>query len=297
MTCGQVVTPPDHLPVMVPEVLSHLITDPSGIYVDGTIGLGGHSNAILSKLNHSGRLIGIDRDNDALEQAKQNLSKYNNQFSVHKNSYAQIDEILQQEGFKDINGILLDLGLSSYQLAVANRGFSFSQEGELDMRFDQNNGLSAREILNSHNETEIADFIRLYSEERFAKKIAYNIKKAEKMNTVADLKEAIRRSTPPDKRNRSFARVFQAIRIVVNDELDQLNIFLEKIFTLLRFGARIVILSFHSLEDRLVKFAFRNEKSEGRLSIITKKPLIATSEEILVNTRAKSAKLRAAEKI
>lgn len=297
MTTGGTNTIPEHRPVMVSEVMSLLMTDPNGIYIDGTIGLGGHSKTILSSLNKNGHLIGIDRDATALALAKDVLIPLGTNFSLINQSYAEIDLIIKDFGAKTVNGILLDLGLSSAQLNDQNRGFTYIGNGLLDMRFDQQYGETAEQILQSKTEGEIADFIRMYSEERFAKKIAYNIKRAGKMSTVDDIREAIRLSTPPNNRNRSFARVFQAIRIMVNDELNQLNIFLDKLSNHLCVGGRIVILSYHSLEDRLVKIAFKKLKTEGQLSILTKRPLIATNDELVENSRSKSAKLRAGERI
>lgn len=293
-----VITPiPEHQPVMVSEVLSYLITDPKGIYVDGTVGLGGHSKAILSLLNKNGHLIGIDRDAKALSVAKENLASISTNFSLYNHSYTNTDTIIKEFGAQTVSGILLDLGLSSAQLNDQNRGFTYNGNGALDMRFDQLSGITAEQILASKTETEIADFIWQYSDERYAKKIAYNIKRANRMVTVDDLREAIRLSTPPNKRNRTFARVFQAIRIMVNDELDQLRIFLDKFFNLLSIGGRIVIISYHSLEDRLVKVAFKKLKAEDQFAILTKRPLITASDEIASNSRSKSAKFRAGERV
>ena len=297
MTTGGTNTILEHEPVMVSEVMSHLVTDPSGIYIDGTIGLGGHSKTILSSLNKDGHLIGIDRDDEALSVAEKNLARVNTNFSLYNRSYTNADIIIKEFGVQAVNGILLDLGLSSAQLNDQNRGFTFNGDGALDMRFNKQSGKTGEQMLSSKTETEIADFIYLYSEERYSRKIAYNIKRAEKMVTVADLREAIRLSTPPNKRNRTFARVFQAIRIIVNDELNQLDIFLGKFFNLLCTGGRIVIISYHSLEDRLVKLAFKNLQMDGQFSILTKRPLIAKNDEVTKNSRSKSAKLRAGERI
>lgn len=293
-----VITPiPEHQPVMVSEVLSYLITDPKGIYVDGTVGLGGHSKAILSLLNKNGHLIGIDRDDKALSVAKENLASISTNFSLYNHSYTNTDTIIKEFGAQTVSGILLDLGLSSAQLNDQNRGFTYNGDGALDMRFNQQSGITAEQILASKTETEIADFIWQYSDERYAKKIAYNIKRANRMVTVDDLREAIRLSTPPNKRNRTFARVFQAIRIMVNDELDHLRIFLDNFINLLSIGGRIVIISYHSLEDRLVKVAFKKLKAEDQFAILTKRPLIAASDEIASNSRSKSAKFRAGERV
>ena len=290
-------TIPEHKPVMVSEVVSCLLTDLNGIYVDGTIGLGGHSLEILSILNRNGHVIGIDRDIDAVSKSKTMLSQQYPNCSIFNGSYANVDTFLAEFGVKTVNGILLDLGLSSAQLNNKNRGFTYNGVGTLDMRFNQQSRKTAAEILASSSESEIADFIYKYSEERFSRKIAYNIKKADKMETVDDLIEAIRKSTPPNKRNRSKARVFQAIRIIVNDELAHLELFLGKFTSLLCEGGRIVIMSYHSLEDRLVKIAFKKLNAESKLLILTKRPIIATSDEIIQNSRAKSAKLRAGERI
>jgi len=297
MTIGDTDTVLRHEPVMVSETLSHLVTDPNGIYIDGTIGLGGHSAKILSLINGKGHLIGIDRDQDALAIAQKTLSPIGANFSLYNQSYADTDVIAKEYGTHTISGILLDLGLSSAQLSDLNRGFTFNGEGALDMRFNKESGKTAEEILLSKSEAEIADFIHLYSDERYARKIAYNIKRAERMSTVNDLREAIRRSTPPNKRNRTFARVFQAIRIMVNDELNQLAIFLDNFINLLCVGGRIIIISYHSLEDRLVKHSFKKLKAEGHLSILTKRPLIATDDEVMENSRSRSAKLRVGERI
>ena len=287
----------EHKPVMVSEVMSHLVTDPNGIYIDGTIGLGGHSKTILSSLNKGGHLIGIDRDGEALDIAEKNLKLIGNNYSTFNQSYAETNLIEKKYGLQTISGILLDLGLSSAQLNNQARGFTFNGSGSLDMRFNTQSGNTAEQILSSKTETEIADFIYKYSEERYSRKIAYNIKRAESMVTVEDLREAIRLSTPPNKRNRTFARVFQAIRIVVNDELEQLDNFLDKFFNLLCSGGRIVIISYHSLEDRLVKLAFKKLKTEGQFTILTKRPIIPTDEEIVENGRSRSAKLRVGERI
>ncbi len=297
MTSGGTNTIMEHTPVMVSEVMSHLVTNSSGIYIDGTAGLGGHSVKILSLLGKNGHLIGIDRDDEALTIAEKQLALIGKNFSLYNQTYAEIDVLKKEYGEQSISGILLDLGLSSAQLNDQYRGFTFNGDGALDMRFNKHSGKTAEQILSSKTEVEIADFIYLYSEERYAKKIAYNIKRAEKMVTVDDLREAIRLSTPPNKRNRTFARVFQAIRIVVNDELNQLTLFLDNFINLLCVGGRIVIISYHSLEDRLVKLAFKKLKLENHFLILTKRPLIATNEEVAKNSRSRSAKLRAGERI
>lgn len=288
---------PVHQPVMVSEALSFLITAKNGIYVDGTVGLGGHASEILKQLDKYGKLIGIDRDSDALNVAQSTLEKYESNIELINQSYSNTDIILKELGHKYANGILLDLGLSSAQLDDENRGFSYNTDGQLDMRFDQNSAITAADFLNTSSESEISDIIWNFGEERYSRKIAHNIKNAEFMETIGDLREAIRKSTPPKNRNRSFARVFQALRIAVNDELNHLIIFLEKLIELIAVGGRIVIISYHSLEDRLVKRTFKKLKTEGKLNILTKKPLTATPLEVKMNNRSKSAKMRAGERI
>lgn len=286
-----------HKPVMVSEVVSNLITDPNGIYIDGTVGLGGHALEILKMLGKNGRFIGIDRDQNALKIAQDNLTHYLPRINFINDSYAHCDEILKRLSYKNTTGILLDLGLSSAQLSDKQRGFSYDGSGALDMRFDQDSGISAADFIKSHSEEEISDILWNFGEERFSRKIAHNIKYSQGMKTTKDLCEAIRKSTPPKNRNRSFARVFQALRIAVNDELQHLNNFLGKLHHLLSFGGRIVIISYHSLEDRLVKYSFKKLKEESKLDILTKKPLTASSLEVELNSRSKSAKMRVGERI
>lgn len=285
-----------HIPVMVEETLDHLITDPNGIYLDGTIGLGGHATHILNTLSTSGRLLGLDRDEKALAICNKKLSG-SGAFSCHYASYDRFPDIIHQEGIQQVNGLLLDLGLSSFQLDTPSRGFSFNYDGELDMRFDPSSHTTAAELIHRSSTDELADIIYKYGEERSSRKIARSIKRMLPMTTVAHLKEAIRRSTPPNYRNKSLARVFQALRIAVNDELQRLDNFLNSFIDHLSIGGRIVIISYHSLEDRMVKQRFRALYKEDKLNILTKKPLPPTKEEIANNRRARSAKLRAGEKV
>ena len=297
MTTSPAKTISEHKPVMVSEVVSNLITDPNGIYIDGTVGLGGHAKEVLQLLNKDGHLIGIDRDEEALKIAELKLKQFNPQYTLFNKSYSESDIILNESGHRNVSGILLDLGLSSAQLNDRERGFTYTGDGSLDMRFDQNSGITAAELLSTTSEEEIANIIWEFGEERYSRKIAYNIKRSPSMHTVGDLCEAIRKSTPPNKRNRSFARVFQSLRIAANEELNHLKIFLEKLLNLLSIGGRIVIISYHSLEDRMVKLAFKQFKADNQFSILTKKPLIASQEEVVLNSRAKSAKMRVGERI
>lgn len=286
-----------HIPVMVAEVLSYLAIKPDGIYLDGTIGPGGHATPILKELIDGGKIIGIDRDEEALDICKQNLKTFSSILSLYHSSYNNLDKIIAAEGLSSFNGVLLDLGLSSLQLGSKNRGFSYRSEGSLDMRYDQSSGNGAGNLIGHTDQDSLAQIFKEYGEERLASRIAKSIKEMTKMNTIADLREAIRRCTPPNHRDRTFARIFQALRIAVNQELGILQQFLAKFIDFLRPGGRIVIISYHSLEDRLVKHSFKELASGGKLDILTKRPITATEKERKKNRRARSAKLRAAVKV
>ena len=285
-----------HVPVMPNEVLSHLNILKDGIYLDGTIGLGGHANMILSQLSVKGRLIGIDRDEEALRICKKSLSSSNSSLSLLNQSYHNINSILDYLEIEKVNGILLDLGISSLQLDSIDRGFSFNNDASLDMRFDRSQKKTANHIINKTPEKILANILFYNGEEKRSRSIARNIVKMRPIEKVSELVEAVRRSTPPFKRNKSLSRVFQAIRIAVNDELEKLDMFLSAFYDRLTNGGRIVIISFHSLEDRKVKHSFKKLKIEKNFNILTKKPIIPTYEEMRKNSRSKSAKLRAAEK-
>ena len=286
-----------HIPVMITEVLSYLAIKPDGIYLDGTIGPGGHATPILKKLIDGGKVVGIDRDEEALNICKQNLKASSSILSLYHNSYNNLDKILAAEGLSAFSGVLLDLGLSSLQLGSKNRGFSYRSGGPLDMRYDQSSGSGAGKLINQTDQDSLAQIFKEYGEERLASRIAKSIKEMTIMNTIADLREAIRRCTPPNHRDRTFARIFQALRIAVNQELGILEQFLTKFIDFLRPGGRIVIISYHSLEDRLVKHSFKKLASGGTLDILTKRPITATEKERKKNRRARSAKLRAAVKV
>ena len=285
-----------HIPVMPKEVLSHLNVQKDGVYVDGTIGLGGHSQLILSQLSAKGHLVGVDRDAEALEICKKRLSPYHSSLSLFNKSYDQINSILDSLEIQKVHGILLDLGLSSFQLDSKDRGFSYKTNCELDMRFDRSQKKSAFNIVNNMPEKMLADLIYYNSEEKRSRAIARKIISMRPINKVFDLVEAIKKSTPPFKRDKTISRVFQAVRISVNNELEKLDQFLSTFYPRLLNGGRIVIISFHSLEDRKVKHAFKLLKSENKVQILTKKPLIPTEIEKVDNSRSRSAKLRAAER-
>ena len=288
---------PLHIPVMIKEVLSLLNIIPDGIYVDGTVGLGGHAIQILDQISSKGKLVGIDIDEEALQYCNQTLAASSSSVLLIHNTYDQLPGILSKLEISDVNGILLDLGISSLQLDSEERGFSFSGSGPLDMRFDRTNHRTAADVVNELTETELADIIYTYGEERRSRSIAKKISQVRPLVTVSDLVEAVRSCTPPNYRHRTLARVFQALRITVNEELEKLETFLKHFIDILAVGGKVVIISFHSLEDRLVKQQFRQLKENGRIRILTKKPFRPKADECKVNTRSRSAKLRAAERI
>tara|TARA_B100001564_G_C20583320_1_gene644236 strand:- start:38 stop:922 length:885 start_codon:yes stop_codon:yes gene_type:complete len=286
-----------HIPVLSNEVLSLLEINPTGKYFDGTCGLGGHSEKILSKLSPGGFLIGTDIDNEAIDIAKVRLKKVSSNFHIEKCSYSKFPKVLEKLNIDKVDGFLLDLGLSSLQLDSEDRGFSFMRDASLDMRFDLDSKIQANDIINRYSEVELADIIYHFGEERRSRKISRNIVKTRPINTVNELVEIIRISTPPSNRNKTLARVFQSFRIAVNNEFDNLKTFLKKYITYLKTGGKIVIISFHSIEDRIVKHSFKYSNKKGDLKIITKKPIMASEEETNFNKRSKSAKLRCAIKL
>ncbi len=286
-----------HIPVMLSEVTQYLNLQRDGVYLDGTVGAGGHATQILNHLSSHGRLIGLDRDAEALDICNDRFGASARPISTHQKSYHQFPKILQELGVPEVNGILLDLGLSSMQLDSDMRGFAFESEGNLDMRFNGDTGKTASDLISQLSEKELTEIIFQYGEERHSRKIARSIKAMKSMTTVADLKEAIRRSTPPQQRHKSLARVFQALRIAVNGELDKLKSFLDSFVDYLSINGRVVIMSYHSLEDRMVKHTFRALKQAGKLNVLTKKPIIPSADEQVQNSRSRSAKLRAAERI
>ena len=286
-----------HVPVMSSEVLTFLDIKSNGVYIDGTIGPGGHAIQILNNLGKHGKLIGIDRDEDALKICNKNCSSSSSLLSLFHSSYNKINTILTKEKISSVNGIILDLGLSSNQLNSRSRGFSYRSEGSLDMRFDFTQGKKASDIIKSNNIEKLTKIFKKYGEERFSYRIARSIKEMKDMKTVNHLQEAIRRCTPPKNRDRILARIFQSLRIVVNDELEILQDFLLKFVDFLSPNGKIVIISYHSLEDRLVKHQFKHLSNNGLLKILTKKPIRSSEKEINNNRRSKNAKLRAAEKV
>lgn len=304
-----------HKPVMLTECIEGLKIKPDGIYVDGTLGGAGHSKEIVKKLSSEGMLIGIDRDEEALQAAKDNLKEFPNVRYVHDN-HDNIKNILEQLNIDKVDGILLDLGVSSYQLDERNRGFSYLGENVLDMRMDKTQELTAEIVINQYSEQELADIIYEYGEERFSRQIARNIckRREEKpIRTTKELTEIIENSIPKSKQRDGHPakRTFQAIRIEVNNEIEPLYNTIKDCIECLKEGGRLCVITFHSLEDRAVKNAFIEAKGKctcpsdlpycvcGAKSlgkIITKKPMTATKEELEENSRSKSAKLRIFEK-
>lgn len=305
-----------HKPIMLYECINGLNIKPDGVYVDGTIGGAGHSIEIVKKLLDNGLLVGIDRDDDALVATKERLKQFSN-IKLVKGNHDDIQEILQGIGIEKVDGILLDLGVSSYQLDERNRGFSYLGENELDMRMDQTQDLTAKDVVNTYTEEQLANIIYEYGEERFSKQIAKNIceyRRQKEITTTKELVEIIEKSIPKSKQNDGHPakRTFQAIRIEVNNEIKPLYTTVKKCIECLNPHGRLCIITFHSLEDRAVKNAMLDAKgkcvcppdlpycvcgakSEG--NIITKKPIVASKEEMNENSRSKSAKLRIFEKI
>ena len=304
-----------HEPVLLKECIEALNIKPDGIYVDGTLGGAGHSYEIVKKLSPKGLLIGIDRDTEALKAAKEKLKDYTNVKYVHDN-HDNIKQILEELQINGVDGILLDLGVSSYQLDEKNRGFSYMADAELDMRMNKEQELTAKQVINSYSEEDLANIIWEYGEEKFSRQIAKNIcnvRKQKTIETTGELVEIIKKSIPLSKQKDGHPakRTFQAIRIEVNNEIKPLyNTILDCINCLNKNG-RLAVLTFHSLEDRAVKKAYKEAegkctcpsdlpycvcgaKSQGK--IINKKPIEATKEETERNTRSKSAKLRIFEK-
>ena len=305
-----------HKPVMLSECIEGLNIKPDGIYVDGTLGGAGHSKEIAKRLSKDGLLIGIDRDDDALKAAKENLKEFQNVKFV-KDNHDNIKQILEDLEIEKVDGILLDLGVSSYQLDERNRGFSYLGENELDMRMDKTQELTAQKVVNTYSEEKLANIIYEYGEERFSRQIAKNIWEERKQKEIVSTKqlvEIIEKSIPRSKQNDGHPakRTFQAIRIEVNDEIKPLYNTIKNCIDCLNDNGRLCVITFHSLEDRAVKNAMNDAKGKctcpsdlpycvcGAKSlgkIITRKPIVATEEELEQNSRSKSAKLRIFERV
>ncbi|MDE0297325.1 MAG: 16S rRNA (cytosine(1402)-N(4))-methyltransferase RsmH [Candidatus Poribacteria bacterium] len=307
-----------HIPVLVREVIRYLTPRDTGVYVDGTAGLGGHATHILEESAPSGRLIGIDLDVDALAISKTILCGFGERCTLIQGNYANLNEQLKTLSVGKLDGVLLDLGVSSLQVDTPSRGFSFSQSGKLDMRMDRNQPLSAAEVINDYCEHALTDIFLKFGEERWSKKIAYRICRArqiKRITTTLQLAEIVEEALPKSSyrgRIHPATRIFQALRIHVNNELTNLETGLDAAVSCLKPGGRICVISFHSLEDRIVKHRFRALsracicppsipkcvcRHTPSLQILTKRPISPTVEEIERNPRSRSAKLRVAVKI
>ncbi len=286
----------EHIPVLISEVLEYLITDLGGVYLDGTVGSGGHAGEILGRLSSRGRLVASDWDDAALENAGEKLASYGKRVSFYQCPFAEAASLLSRAGVDGFSGVLLDLGLSSVQLS-AGRGFSFSEKVPLDMRMDRRRRRTAADIVNCWQEEELSSLIKEYGEERHARRIARAIVRARPFADTTELAAVVSRGAGGRRgKLHPATRTFQALRLAVNDELGQLAKLLEQAPGLLRPGGRLVIISFHSLEDRLVKKYLKGEGG-AYFRELTKKPLSPEWQEQKVNRRARSAKLRAAERL
>lgn len=300
-----------HAPVLYKAVIDRLIWNRRGTYVDGTLGGGGHAAALLDALDAGAKVIGIDRDADAIHAATTRLSTAieADRLQIMKGNFSDLPELLSEIGVSSVDGILLDLGVSSYQINTADRGFSYSASGELDMRMDVGSGPTAREIVNEWMETELREMLWEFGEEPRARVLARKIIAARPLHRTEELARVIRSSVPQREETKTLSRVFQAIRIVVNQELEALERALEDSVTLLRNGGRMAVISYHSLEDRRVKRFFRYGNFEGEphrdfygnlltpWKELTRHPVQPDEDELEVNPRARSARLRIAERI
>ena len=298
----------DHIPVLLQSVLDYLAIKPGGRYLDGTVGAGGHAGAILGALSSNGRLLGMDRDPAAIAFAGRRLAPFGERATLLNASFAQMGALAPQWGFEQLDGILLDLGLSSRQLDAPARGFAFRLDGPLDMRFDPHDEVTAATLVNELPQRELADTIYRFGEERESRRIARAIVAARPLRTTGELAAVVRRASS----HRDATRTFQALRIAVNRELEALSAVLPQAVQLLSPGGRLVVIAFHSLEDRIVKQFFRREAQDcicppelpvcicnhsASLNIVTRKPTRPTAAEVESNPRSRSARLRVAERI
>lgn len=303
-----------HIPVLQKYAVGFLVTRYDGIYVDGTCGGGGHTQEILKRINKDARVIGIDQDEDAIRECKKVLSQ-DGRCTVVKDNFLNIQSVLRSLHIQRIDGVLLDLGISSWQIDAPHRGFSYRIEGQLDMRMNSETQVSAMHIVNVYSREDLIDIFKKYGEEKNSHKIAdaiFHTRSKKRITTTTELAEIIRPVTPARFHNKTLSRIYQALRIAVNNELENLQNALSEMMNVLQYGGRIVVISYHSLEDRIVKDFFKQEfigcicppripvctcGKVRRLKILTSKPITPSYDEVKQNPRARSAKLRAAEKI
>ena len=305
----------EHIPVLKDEVIEGLNIKEDGIYLDCTLGGAGHSSEILKRLT-SGKLLAFDQDISAIEASRQRLEKISNSFKIYNMNYSQAPRVLKEEGIK-VDGILMDIGVSSHQIDTPERGFSYMHDAPLDMRMDRSKDFTARDLLNEYSEDELTEIFLKYGEEKWSKRIAQFIvarRKENPLETTFDLADVIKAAVPAGARKKGHPakRVFQAVRIKVNEELKVLEDTIPELVDCLNPKGRFLVISFHSLEDRIVKDIFKYESlncicppqlpicqcdKEKTLKLITRKPIVASEEEMESNARAKSAKLRIAERI
>ncbi|MDO9573084.1 MAG: 16S rRNA (cytosine(1402)-N(4))-methyltransferase RsmH [Candidatus Omnitrophota bacterium] len=294
-----------HIPAMLHEVIDYLALVPGQVIVDATIGTGGHSFEILKSISPGGKLIGIDRDEDSLNVCRQRLSDFNSSLELVHANFVDLDQVLAKLGVDKIDGIIFDLGISTFQLKNAQRGFSFQEEGPLDMRLDKDSYISAYDLMNNLNESEISGILWNFGQERWHNRIARLLiqeRAIQPIATTRQLADLVVRAIPHRYRKSHYrihpaTRTFQAVRIAVNRELEIIESAIKKAVAILKTQARICVISFHSLEDRAVKQTFRQLKAEGLINIITPKPLTPLFSEIEANPSSRSSKFRVAERI
>ncbi|MDD5120633.1 MAG: 16S rRNA (cytosine(1402)-N(4))-methyltransferase RsmH [Candidatus Omnitrophica bacterium] len=294
-----------HVPVMLDEVLNYLNLAPGKIIVDATMGTGGHSFEILKRITPGGKLVGIDRDEDSLAICRHRLAEFKDTCEFVHANFADLDQVLEKLGIKEVDGIIFDLGISSYQLKDAQRGFSFQEEGPLDMRLDRSSYISAYDLINNLNENEISHLLWSFGQERWHNRIAHLLieeRKLEPISSTKQLADLVMRAIPYRYRKSYYrihpaTRTFQAVRIAVNRELEILESSVRKAVAILKKQARICVISFHSLEDRVIKHTFRALKADGLIDIITSKPLTPADSEVEKNPSSRSSKFRVAQRI
>lgn len=287
-----------HIPVMVKEVIEVLNPEENGVYIDATVGCGGHSVEILKRLGRKGKLIGIDRDASAISCAREILN--DSRVILKQSSFSRLKEVLSELNIDRIDGVIFDLGVSMLQLKDFSRGFSFYSDEKLDMRMDQTLPLTAWDVVNKYSEQKLEKIFRDFGDEPFAKKIAREIirqRQKKTIDTCKELADLVKKIIPERKRIHPATRIFQAIRIEVNKELEELHEGLKQALNALKTGGRICVISYHSGEDRVVKNFFREEEKRGNIRILNKKPFLPSLEEVAINPAARSARLRGGEKL